>query len=115
LALPLLEGITTLPLRLFMPRRQPGAVPEEVNRFAVEVELSRFGPLQLDGLLRGTRLVLIVRSHRSLPQKLRDDASVIYRGALQDWGMSGDLSFATAAEFALTPLASLRKHIKVSI
>jgi hypothetical protein len=34
---------------------------------------------------------------------------------MQQWGLSGDLSFAVAAEFAVTPLSGLRKHIKVSI
>lgn len=115
LTLPLLAGVTVLPLRLFMRRRKPDAPPEDVTRFAIEVELSQLGPLQLDGLLRATHLILVLRSHRSLPQELRGEASAVCRRALQDWGLSGDLSFATAAEFALTPLSGLRKHIKVSV
>ncbi len=115
LTLPLLAGATILPLRLFMRRRTPGAPAEAGIRFAIEVELAQLGPLQLDGLLRATRLILVLRSHRILPPELRIEASAVCRRALQDWGLSGELSFATAAEFALTPLSSLRKHIKVSI
>jgi hypothetical protein len=115
MTLPLLAGVTVLPLRLFIRRRGPGALPEDVTRFAIEVELAQLGPLQLDGLLRATHLILVLRSHRSLPQELRSEASAACRGALQEWGLSGDLSFATAAEFALTPLSSLRKHIKLII
>lgn len=115
LVLPLLAGVTILPLRLFLRRLQPGATLEAATRFAIEVESSRLGPLQLDGLLRGNHLILVARSHGSLPQGLRDKASAICRCALQDWGMSGDLSFATVADFALKPLANLRKHVKVSI
>jgi hypothetical protein len=115
LTLPLLAGVTVLPLRLFIRRRKPDAPPEDVTRFAIEVELSQLGPLQLDGLLRATHLILVLRSHRSLPQELRSEASAVCRRSLQEWGLSGDLSFATAAEFALTPLSGLRKHIKVSI
>jgi hypothetical protein len=115
LTLPLLEGATVLPLRLFLRRHKPGALPEDVTRFAIEVELAQLGPLQLDGLLRATHLILILRSHRSLSQELRNEASAVCRRALQAWGLSGDLSFAIAAEFALTPLSGLRQHIKVSI
>jgi hypothetical protein len=115
LALPLLAGMSVLPLRLFLRRPKPDAAPEAAIRFAIEVEPSQLGPLQLDGLLRGNHLILVVRSHRSLARDLRADASVICRDALQRWGMSGDLSFATVGEFALTPLAGLRQHIKIVI
>lgn len=115
LTLPLLAGMTVLPLRLFMRRRKTGAPAEEAIRFAIEVELSRLGPLQLDGLLRGTHLILVLRSHRGLPLSLREDAAAVCRRALEEWGLSGDLSFATAAEFALAPLTSLRKHIEVKV
>jgi hypothetical protein len=115
LTLPLLAGMTVLPLRLFMRRRKPGAPAEETTRFAIEVELSQLGPLQLDGLLRGAHLILVLRSHRGLPPSLREEAASVCRRALADWGMSGDLSFATAAEFTLAPLASLRKHIEVRV
>ncbi|HKT17902.1 MAG TPA: hypothetical protein VJR47_07665 [Stellaceae bacterium] len=115
LTLPLLAGPVVLPLRLFMRRPKPVAQPEESTRFAIEVELSRLGPLQLDGLLRGTHLILVVRSHRGLSAELRADATAIYRKALRDWSLSGDLSFATAAAFALAPLSGLRKHIEVKV
>lgn len=115
LTLPLFAGMIVLPLRLFMRRRKPGTPPEELMRFAIEVELSGLGPLQLDGMLRGAHLVLVLRSHRGLPQELRQEAGAVCRRALQDWGMTGDLSFATAAQFALTPLSNLRKHVQINI
>jgi len=115
LTLPLLAGSMVLPLRLFLRRRPPGLPAEEAIRFAIEVELSQFGPLQLDGLLRGTHLVVVLRSHRSLPESLRAEASAACRNALAAWGLTGDLSFTTAAHFALTPLSNLRKHIEVSV
>lgn len=115
LTLPLLAGPIVLPLRLFMRRPKPGAPAEETTRFAIEVELSRLGPLQLDGLLRGMHLILIVRSHRGLPAPLREETTAVYRRALREWGLSGDLSFATAAEFALAPLSSLRKHVQIKV
>ena len=115
LTLPLLAGSMVLPLRLFMRRPKSSLQADETTRFAIEVELSQLGPLQLDGLLRGTYLILVVRSHRGLPAGLRADATAAYRKALRDWGLGGDLSFATAATFALAPLSGLRKHIEVKV
>ena len=115
LTLPLLLGTAVLPIRLYLRRRKPDAPAEDMVRFAIELELLPFGPLQLDALLRGAHLILVLRSHRSLPQELRDAASAVSRRALSTWGLGGDLSFAIAAEFTLTPLSNLRKHIKVSV
>jgi len=115
LTLPLLVGITVMPLRLFLRRRKQDTPTEDVIRFAIEVELTQLGPLQLDGLYRGTHLVLVMRSHRTLPAELRREATTVCRRALLTWGLTGDLTFATAAEFALAPLSNLRKHIKVNI
>jgi len=115
ITLPLMAGMQVLPLRLFLRRRKPGVLPEEVTRFAIEVELPGLGPLQLDAMLRGAHLVLILRSHRGLPEELRLTASAVCRAALAQWGLIGDLSFATAPEFALAPLSNLRKHIQVRV
>ena len=115
LTLPLLLGAAVLPIRLFLRRRRPDTPTEDTTRLAIEVELMPFGPLQLDALLRGTHLILVLRSHRSLPETLRDAASAACRRALRARGLSGDLSFAIAAEFALTPLSNLRQHVKVSV
>jgi hypothetical protein len=113
LTLPLIPGGFVIPLRLFLRRRRPDAPTEEAIRFAIEIELPRLGPLQLDGLLRGAQLILVLRSHRSLPQSLRDETANVCRRALLAWGLTGDLSFTTTREFALTPLSNLRKHVQV--
>jgi len=115
LTLPLLAGTMVLPLRLFLRRSKPGAQPETAARFAIEVELSRLGPLQLDGMLRGLHLILVVRSHRSLPAGLRDTIAAIYRRVLGEWNLTGDISFAAAPAFALAPLSSLRQHIQIKV
>ncbi len=115
LTLPLLIGMTVQPLRLFMRRRKPGSPAEDVTRFAIEVELSMLGPVQLDGMLRGTHLVLVLRSHRSLPDALRKLASDVCHRALEDWGLTGEFGFMTEQKFALAPLSNLRKHVAVMI
>lgn len=117
LTLPLLEGAAILPLRLFLRRRPKGmtAPPEEGTRFAVEVELSHLGTLQFDGLLRGQRFDLFVRSHQPLGAELRQDASAIFRRVTAESGLTGEIAFTTAAQFAVTPLTALRPHVEVSV
>jgi hypothetical protein len=115
LILPFMSGPATIPLRLFMRRPKPGAPAEDGTRFTIEIELSRFGPMQLDAMVRERRLILVVRSHRSLPRELCQDAGAAFRRAMPLWGMTGDISFATQAQFALAPLSGLRKHIAVTI
>lgn len=115
LTLPLLAGTMVLPLRLFLRRPKAAAQPDNATRFAIEVELSRLGPLQLDGMLRGLHLILVIRSHRGLPASLRDAVAAVYRRALREWNLTGDISFAIAPAFALAPLSSLRQHIQIRV
>jgi len=112
LTLPLLSGNVPLAVRLYLQRRKPG--PEEALHFALEIELSRLGPVQLDGLLRDNRLILVARSHRELEPELRQELKEAFAQALAGTGFSGDLSFATAANFLVRPLDQLREHIKIT-
>lgn len=117
LTLPLLEGGAILPLRLYLRRKpkktdKPG---EEGERFAIEVELTRLGTLQFDGLVRGQRFDLFVRTHQPLAMELRQEASAIFRHATAASGLTGEIAFAAAAQFAVTPLTALRTHVQVSV
>ncbi len=114
ITLPLMAGTMVLSLRLFLRRRDPAPPAEDLIRFAIEVELPALGPVQLDGMLRAAHLILVLRSHRGLPEELRRRATTICRRALKDWGLTGDLGFAIAPEFTLAPLSNLRKHVEVN-
>ena len=90
-------------IRFFM--RRHGAEDDEDEeggdpgtRFIVDVELSRLGRMQLDGLVRGgdKRLDLIVRSASSLPRHMRDDIQGIFQDACQLTGMTGAATFQCA-------------------
>ena len=65
------------------------------TRFVVDVELSRLGHMQLDGLVRGQdkRFDLIVRSERPLPPWMRDDIREIFAEASALTGLKGGTSF----------------------
>jgi hypothetical protein len=112
ITLPLLLGNFPLAVRLYLNRRK-SSTPDEI-RFAIEVEFSRLGPLQLDGLVRGNRLILVLRSHRALTPELRQELRAVFQHALARSGLSGDLGFATAATFLVSPLDGMKEHIKIT-
>jgi hypothetical protein len=113
LTLPLLSGNFVKPLRLFVPRRKPAAA--EGIRFAIEVELSVHGPMQLDGLLRKDHLILVVRSHIAVPPALRETLKTAFQSALGPSGLQGDISFVTTKQFLISPLDSLRQHVEIDV
>jgi hypothetical protein len=112
LTLPLLLGNFPLALRLYLQRHKPAR--QDGIRFALEAELSRLGAVQLDGLVRGKHLILVLRSHRGLAPELREEMRAVFQRALQGAGISGDLSFATVATFLVHPLDQMRQHIQIT-
>jgi hypothetical protein len=112
LTLPLLLGNFPLALRLYLQRHRSAG--QDGLRFALEAELSRLGPVQLDCLVRSKHLILVLRSHRGLAPELREEMRAVYQRALQAAGISGDLSFATVATFLVHPLDHMRQHIQIT-
>ena len=112
LTLPILQGNFPLSLRLYLHRRH--ATPEEGTRFALEVELRQLGPMQLDAMLRGDQIILVLRSHRTLDSELRQVLKAVFDRALYASGLKGDISFVTAPQFLVRPLDQLREHIKIT-
>jgi hypothetical protein len=77
------------------------AGPLAVKRLVVEVELSRLGPLLLDGYIRPKWFDLTLRSQRRLPRRLQGELRLAYRDALSALSWQGGLEFQTAAELWL--------------
>ena len=73
--------------------------------FLLDVELSRLGPLQFDGLVRGKRLDLMLRTQRPLDPAMRQEIAEIFQTAQQATGYAGQLFFQAGAPFlkALAP------------
>ncbi len=93
MVLPLLAGASVQPLRLYLRRRGAATSPEDGTRFVIEAELSHLGTLQLDGLVRGQRLDLVLRSHAPLDDSLRRDTGDIFHRACAAAGYHGDIMF----------------------
>jgi len=115
LVLPLLAGASVQPLRLYVRRRSANDKPEDRIRFVIEAELTHLGTLQFDGLVRGQRFDLALRSHVPLADTLRREWTGIFRHGCAAAGFHGDIMFTTAGAFDVAPLAPLRSSIELRI
>lgn len=107
--LPLDDGERISQIRFFL-KRQRSAVPagddQPATRFIVEVDLSRLGSLQFDGLAGSSRFDLMVRSHTPLPRDVQAGISGIFTAARDEGRLAGEIGFQTIAKFAVAPLES---------
>ncbi len=117
LILPLLHGPTVQPVKLYTRRKKKtaDAPPDEGNRFIIEIEMSRLGPLQLDGLMRSQRFDLMMRSHHALPADMRQEATALFHKAIDGTGIAGDIAFTTCARFAVAPMTPMRPHVEMKV
>lgn len=71
------------------------------QRFLMNLELSRLGVMQIDGLIRkpDRRFDLIIRTHRPLPQTMRRDLVGVFANAVSAIGLKGALSFNVTPRF----------------
>ncbi|EKV28243.1 hypothetical protein C882_1244 [Caenispirillum salinarum AK4] len=71
------------------------------QRFLVNLELSRLGLMQIDGLVRkgDRRFDLIIRTHRALSQDMRRDMTGLFANAVSAMGLKGALSFNVTPRF----------------
>lgn len=112
--LPLFDGPTIRPVRLYLRRSARGdARPDDGTRFVLDVTMSRMGALQLDGLVRQQRFDLVLRSHRAITAEMRHDITAVFHNATSAAGLAGDIIFTTASRFAVAPLDALRAHVGV--
>lgn len=77
---------------------------EDATRFVVEVNFTRLGNCQLDGLIRKKHFDLMVRSHQELPLNVKRDLSGLFAEARELGNYAGDISFQTTTRFPVVPL-----------
>ena len=77
-----------------------GETPEtkKMTRFILNLQLSRMGDMQMDGLLHQKRFDLILRSEDRLPADIRQELMKRFAEGLDQTGMEGGISFQTRAE-----------------
>jgi hypothetical protein len=68
------------------------------TRFLVTMDMTRLGPMQLDGLSQKRKLDLIVRSERPLPSALPNELRGLYVKTLDALGLIGNIGFQTGRQ-----------------
>jgi len=68
--------------------------------FLLDVELSRMGAMQLDGLVRGKRFDLMLRTHKPLESQMQSEIQRLFAEAKSATGITGEIYFQVAAVFA---------------
>jgi hypothetical protein len=105
-SLPLFDGGEQQQIRLYLKRRgRQGADESEVpSRFVFELELSRLGPLQLDGLATRGRFDLVVRSTAPLPETFQRDIAALFSEVRDTNDFIGEVYFQTVPAFTAAPV-----------
>ncbi|MFD1626916.1 hypothetical protein [Azospirillum griseum] len=68
------------------------------SRFLIDLEMSRLGPMQLDGLVRPNHFDLILRSHTALQPDLKVQLIQVFADSVRAVGYTGGLSFQSGAK-----------------
>ena len=117
LAIPMLDAGMIQQIELYVravegdePGRRKGGSDERSQRFLVNLDLSRLGALQLDGLVRSQckRFDLILRSLQPLPTPLRAELLGVFVKSLEAVGYTGGLGFQSGARGWVKPAVAVR-------
>jgi hypothetical protein len=107
LLLPLMDEAGLQKVKLYLRHRSRGGdsadCDETGTRFILEVDLTRLGALQLDGLMQARRFDLMLRSRKPLTAQMRRDITDIFDQARAIGGFAGTMAFATAPAFPVIP------------
>jgi hypothetical protein len=100
LLLPVFDGDKLRQIRMSMrrSRKDENGGMKEGARFIIEAELSKLGPLQLDGLVRLPNFDLAVRTQDNLPPEIRANIVEIFNDAMQATRLTGTVAFQVARE-----------------
>ncbi len=103
--LPMLDANGLMPLKLHIHPIDPEEDGkkgrkggDKGSRFLLDLDLSRLGPMQFDGLVQPNRFDLILRSHTPLAPEIRLDLIQIFADSLRAVGYIGGLSFQSGAK-----------------
>ena len=105
LSFPFLQDQYLKQLRLFFRQHQggPDNPDEESTRFIIELDLSRTGPVQLDGLFRKAKFDLVFRSEKPVPDDMQNRVLTIFSENMEITGLKGQLVFQRISPFPVHP------------
>ena len=80
------------------------------TRFVIEVEFSKLGPFQFDGLTRDKNIDLMVRTRDTIADDIRDDIRAIFSNTISALGFTGTLNFQQTLSFELNPTQEINER-----
>lgn len=80
------------------PQEKQSTHHETAQHLVVELELTRLGPMILDGLIYRKRLEMTLHTQRTLPSQLQKEIDESFQNALSGLAWSGSIRFHTAAQ-----------------
>ncbi|MGH6718745.1 MAG: hypothetical protein ACREER_05455 [Alphaproteobacteria bacterium] len=86
------------------------AADDAAYRFVVDLDLARSGRIQIDGLVRGARLDLVVRTPAALPPALGTELAQTFHRSCGEGGLDGAIRFAVAEEWPIAVRALGRRE-----
>jgi hypothetical protein len=99
------EGLQQIRLMLRRNEDDGGAADGETGtRFMIEVNLTRLGPMQFDGLTRKKHLDLVVRTQQALPDEMGDGIRSIYGNTITALGFTGTIALRVVPRFDIAPV-----------
>lgn len=111
--LPLLHDGYLQQIRLYLRERHGGGEPQDNSlgiRFVIEASLSHLGDIQLDGLVRGARFDLMVRTQDPLPRNMQTDIAALFNNANEEFGVQGRINFQVQSRFPVDPVDKASDH-----
>jgi hypothetical protein len=98
ISVPLFDQARMQHMRLYIydppdQRKKKKDDPNWARRFLIDMELSRLGAVQLDGLVHKQRLEVVVRTQRALESDFKKDLVERFLKTLEEVRYSGDLRF----------------------
>ena len=116
--LPFLGPASVRPMRLYRKRHDDKDADgksrnKPSDRFMLEVELKRMGPLQFDGLVRERRFDLVVRSREPFVPPLQHQLEQAFQDGLLISGWSGEIGFGRIGTFPMMPDPESSAHLDV--
>jgi hypothetical protein len=114
--LPFLGQASVRPMRLYRKRHEDKdaggkSKGKPSERFMLEVELKRMGPLQFDGLIRERRFDLVVRSRDPFAPPLQKLVEQVFQDGLLLTGWSGEIGFSRIGTFPMVPDPESSAHL----
>jgi hypothetical protein len=114
--LPFLGPCSIRPMRLYRKLHrdkdaEDAAKGKPSERFMIEVELKRLGPMQFDGLVRERRFDLVIRSRAPFLPALQNLVEQVFRDGLLITGWGGEIGFGRTDKFPLIPDPEASAHL----